>query len=80
VIDSLPILVQPQHYAQVRNGRIITAAMPAFYQKCTTQGDISGCLFEQEQPDKQCRDNRRGTTMTEITIVVFSVSSFGVFV
>ena len=44
-------------YARTKNGSIVWASMPAFYQR--TCGP-SGCLFKYDEPDAQCSNGRTG--------------------
>ena len=37
-----------------------TVLSPSIFLNCTTEGARTGCLYQYDQPDAQCVDNRRG--------------------
>ena len=58
VIFSL--CLQPDIYAEVRDGELVTAIMPTPFQNCTREGTLPGCLFKFDHPEEQCSQGRTG--------------------
>ncbi len=52
---------QPEIYAEVRDGNLLTSVMPPAFQKCTREGTLTGCLFKFDSPVEQCEGNRTGS-------------------
>lgn len=62
----LHTLIQPGYYAGFFNDTALnqtyftTVQFPSVFQKCTTEGTRTGCLYQYDQPEAQCADNRQG--------------------
>ena len=62
----LHTLTQPGYYAGFFNDTALnqtyftTVQFPSVFQKCTTEGARTGCLYQYDQPEAQCADNRQG--------------------
>jgi len=47
-------------YGELDNGVLRTARIPPFYQNCSREGHLAGCLVRYNEPSKQCSEGRRG--------------------
>ena len=42
------------------DNRFVTVPIPPSYQKCTQQGNLPGCIVDDEMPYEQCSQGRIG--------------------
>ena len=42
------------------NNRFVTVPIPPSYQNCTQEGNLPGCIVNDEMPDEQCSQGRTG--------------------
>lgn len=52
--------MQPEIYAEEKEGELLTAVMPPPFQDCTPEASLTGCLFKFDSPQEQCKGNRTG--------------------
>ena len=45
------------------NKMFVTVPIPPSYQNCTQEGNLPGCIVNDEMPDEQCSQGRTGKQM-----------------
>ena len=52
--------MQPGYYAGFKSGSLYTVLISDAFHNCEKENQIAGCLYKYDDPDKQCKGNRRG--------------------